>query len=112
MARAQLTVETKTIAGLSPTYTAAATDGHMAVNGNGDLELIFKNTNASTRTITFLTPATVAGVAIADPTVVLSALTGEHHVAGFAPSIFNQADGMVYWDYSTTAGVTVAVVKK
>lgn len=94
------------------TFTAAIADGHMATN-DGLTFLRFKNTNAAARTVTVLIPATLAGVAAANGgrQHVIPALTGDVMVGPFPTSYSQPTDGRVWWDYSATADLTVAVVK-
>lgn len=74
MAATPVTVARPTISGVdSPTPVAAD-----AVNGNSvpnlkSLILTLENTGATSRIVTFVTPATHSGYAVADPTVTLIA---------------------------------------
>lgn len=106
---AVLTVQTIAIAGLEPTYAAAAGGGDSFPN-TGDQFLHVKNGGVGDVTVTLTTPATVEGVAIADPTVVVTA--GEDRMIGpFPPSIFNDGNGRVAVGYSGVTSVTVAAIK-
>lgn len=111
MARTTLTVQQVTLAGLAPTYAAATvTDGDAFAN-DGNVLVHVKNTNAATRTLTIQTPAKVAGVDVAEVTVTIPANTGDVMIGPFDPSIFNQADGKVYLDWSAVTNVTVAAIR-
>lgn len=113
MARVALNAQTSNSeTTLSPTFTSAIADGHMATN-DGLTYLRVKNTNAAARTVTVLIPATLAGVAAANGgrQHTVPALTGDVTIGPFPASYSQPTDGRVWWDYSATTDVTVAVVK-
>lgn len=106
---AELTVQNIAITGLEATFAAAAGGGDTFKN---DGRTFFEVNNASGGdiTLTFTTPGTVGGVAIADPTVVVTA--GERrHVGPFDPSIFNNSSGLVAVSYSGVTTLTVAAIR-
>lgn len=110
MARTALTEQAITSAGLEATYAAANVDGNKFNNTDRTLFHV-KNASGSDVTLTFQTPGTVDGLAIAERTVVCSA--GEERLWRGQPSIYNQPStdaGMVYVDYSAVTDVTVAVL--
>jgi hypothetical protein len=73
-------------------------DGHKFANDGKVILLVRNSDGAAARVLTIQTPGTVDGQAIADRTV--SVAFGTSRVIGpFPPSIYNQADGMVYLDY-------------
>lgn len=105
----ELSVQKIAITGLEATYGAAAGGGNTFKN-DGKTFFHIKNGAGSDVTVTFTTPGTVAGVAIADPAVVVTA--GEERMIGpFEPSIFNNASGLVAASYSSATSVTVAAIK-
>ena len=113
MARATLTPLVSDRDGVSvadAAMTAAVADGHSFVN-DGRTVLLIQNTNGATRTITVQTPGTVDGLAVADLTITVAATTGRLMTATFPKSVYNQNGGVVYLDYSATAGLLVAAVK-
>ena len=115
MARTALTVLTQTSrTGLSiadAAMTAAFVDGHKFVN-DGRTVLLMQNTNAASRVVTVQTPGLVDGVlSVADLGITVAATTGRILTPFFPPTIYNQSDGMVYIDYSATAGLLVAAIK-
>lgn len=67
-------------------------------------------TGAGACTVTATTPATVRGVAIADPTYTVPATTGNVYLGPFSPDIFNDANGLVSLVFSETTGLTVEVI--
>jgi hypothetical protein len=88
-----------TIAGVdpesSPTSPTHATEGFKWVN-NGRVWLYIKNTNVDNDiTCTFDTPKTVAGQAVANPTLVVPRADKIRVVGPFPPDVYNDADGMV-----------------
>jgi len=103
---ATLSVQTIPLAGVKPSYTAAAAAGDEFAN-NGRTFLHVKNSSVSAITVTLTTPASIDGVAITDPTI--SVPGGEERMIGpFPQSIFNNANGRVAVGYSAVTDVTVA----
>lgn len=92
---------------------AVAAGGDQFLNTGREI-LYFKNTNASDRTITVATSATLpalgGALAIADVTLVIS--QNEEKIIGpFESRYFNDANGYVQLTYSADTGVTVAVIR-
>lgn len=110
MARENLSVQRITRDGVEPTYTAAVADGHAFANQNGDVFVHVKNTDAASKTITFITPRTVEALAVADLAVTVPA-NEERFVGRFPTGTYNQDDATVHVDYSDVTGVTVAALK-
>lgn len=113
MARSALAVQTVTITGLNPSFTAANVDGHSIVN-DGRTVLYVKNGGAGSVNVTIQTPGSVDGNAIADRVVAVPA--GEDRIIGpFAPRVYNQQSGAdahaVYVDFSAVTSVTVAALR-
>lgn len=111
MARTALTVQAISLAGLTPTFNAA-----MAVDGNsfkndGNVIIDVKNGSASPITVTIQTPAKVQSIDLAEIVVTVPATTGDKVIGPFDPSLFNQADGSVYVDFSSATTVTIAVFR-
>lgn len=106
---AELTVQEIVITGLEATAASAAGGGDTFKN---DGKTFFRAINGSGGdiTLTFTTPGKVGGVAIADPTVVVTA--GETREVGpFEPSIFNNSSGLVAVSYSGVTSLTVAAIR-
>lgn len=113
MARTALNAEvTNSETTRTPTFTAAIVDGHMAHN-DGLTYLRVKNTDASPKTVTVLIPATVAGVAAANGgrQHTVPATTGDVTIGPFPSEYTQPSDGRVWWNYSATTGVSVAVLQ-
>jgi hypothetical protein len=112
MARTLLNAQKTSKAGLNAAYQAAIADGHMFANDGRQL-LHVKNSDVADRTLTFPTPATQDGLAIADQAVTVPA-GGEQFIGPFPGRTFNQSGvdaGRVHIDYSAVTGVTVAVIE-
>lgn len=93
------------LSGLAPTFAAVAAGGDEVVNdGNVYVEVV--NSHASNSyTVTATTPATVDGVAVADPTLSVPAQS-RRKWGPFNPSLFNNANGRVALAYTGTAPAT------
>lgn len=111
MARTAITVQTIAVTGLAPTYANADQANGMYFANDGNVFLHIKNTNAATRVITVATPATVAGMAIAELTYTIAATTGDVMIGPFDTGVFNQSGGIVHVDFSADTNVTVAAIK-
>lgn len=110
MARTEVTVQDVSLAGVTPTYTAAIVDGHMFKN-DGNVAIEVKNTTASPVNVTIQTPAKVGGIDLAEVVVAIPATSGDKIIGPFDPSLFNQSGGLVYVDYASTTGMTIAVYR-
>lgn len=114
MARTALTVTDISRTGVdsAATLEAANSDGEKFYN-NGRVFLEVLNTNASDRTLTFQTPRTVDGLAVAEHTVTVSQ-NERMFIGPFPTATFNQTStdaGMVYVDFDAVTDVTVAAWK-
>ncbi|MDF5756655.1 hypothetical protein [Spongiactinospora sp. TRM90649] len=110
MARTELTITPVPRAGLSLAAAlpnAANADGHM-FTWSDKRQIRIKNTNASSRTITFQIPGEVDGQPLPDRAYVIPASTGDVLIPPL-PAVYRRSDGMVWLDYTATADVTVAV---
>ena len=106
---ADLSVETTARTGLNPTYNTAANGGDAFVNTGNEVVHI-KNSGGSGRTVTFATPATVDGLAVADRDVTVPA--GEERIVGpFPTNTYNDGDNKVQMTYDNEADLTIAVLK-
>ena len=118
MARAALTVQTVTRAGVNLSaankVTVALADGVSFVNTGFEM-LYLENTDSSDLVATIQTGATVDGLAVADRTITLqeTGTAGDIILAGpFPPSSYNQgAGGLVYVDAGTDAKLKVIAFK-
>ncbi len=95
--------------GVFPAGTVGNVDGNAIRNtGKEFVELV--NANATTaRVVTFPTPVTPGGLALADQSISVAAAS-RTLVGPFSPNLFNQTDGKVYINYvsgAEAADVTV-----
>ena len=93
MARTALSVQTISVAGQTPSFTAGDQPNGHEFQNDGHMFLEVKNTGAGTCTVTIQTPGKVGGVEIADPTVIVPITSGDKMIGPFEPTIFNQAGG-------------------
>lgn len=101
MPRTALTVTTITRTGVvQPAQEAGdVANGNSIAGNDGRIFLQITNDDAATQTVTFPTPGTVDGLAIAD--LVISLTTGQTKLVGpLTPGTFNQSDGLVHVDPS------------
>lgn len=105
MARTDLAVNRVTQGGIAPASVVGTVDGHKFLN-HGDVMLVIKNSGVGSHTVTVPTPATQAGLAVADQTNAVAAGATEY-MGPFPPELFNQggADAnKVFVDYDATPG--------
>lgn len=90
------------------TFASAAGGGDTAPTGDNVL-LVVKNGDASSKTVTLTTTQTVAGLAVADVAVVVTA--GSQAVIPLTPKrLYADANGRVAIAYSAVTSVTVGVL--
>ncbi len=108
---AVLTVQQVALAGLNPSYAAAAAAGDSFAN-DGRIVLHVKNANASSRTVTVTSqkPAT-PGLAPSNNAVSIPATTGERLIGPFDPNVWNDANGNAQITYSSETGLTIAAIR-
>jgi len=114
MARTEITPQTVVVAGVDPTHVAAIADGHKARN-SGKLVLWVENGSGASIDVTIQTPLQQEGLDVAERVVAVPA-TDQKVIGPFNPRLYNRNDGtadarMIYWDYSATTSVTVAVLR-
>ena len=107
---ATLTVQNTSLAGITPSWVAAAEAGDEFLN-TGDCYVEAKNGSGSEITVTVQTPAKIEGIDIAEITVAVPATTGVKRFGTFDPAIFNESTGRVVMTYSAHADLTVGVFK-
>jgi len=106
---ATLTVQNTSLAGITPSWVAAAAGGDTFAN-TGDTYFEIKN-GSTEMTLTIETPAKIEGIDIAEITVTIPATTGVKRIGPFDPAIFNQTTGRVNVTYSAVTSVTVGAFK-
>jgi len=102
---ATLSVQTIALAGITPSFAAVAAGGDEFPNDGSTYVEVVNSSAANTYTLTFTTPATVEGVAIADPTVAI-AISSRKKIGPFPVSVFNNSSGRVAVAYTGTAPAT------
>lgn len=96
--------------GVAPTYAAASAGGDSFTPGDSTF-LHVKNANAAACTVTFVTPGTVEGLAVADMTATVPATNGDLMIGPLPASLFrDSADGLADVTWSVTASVTFSVL--
>jgi hypothetical protein len=107
---ATLTTQVVSLAGLAPTYGAAAASTKMVCGERTFLHV--KNTAGSSMTVTLSSTAKVRGQAAADVVVTVPATTGDVMIGPITSDLFAGAsDGLASVGYSSTTSVTVAAVR-
>lgn len=102
---ATLSVQTIALAGITPSFVAVAAGGDEFPNdGNTFIELV-NSSGANSYTLTFTSPVTVEGVAVADPTVVVGT-SARKKIGPFPVSVFNNSSGRVAVGYTGSAPAT------
>lgn len=106
---ATLTVQDIVQTGLEASYAAAAGGGDEIPN-TGQQFLHVKNGGGSDIVVTITSTATYGGLAVADPTVTVTA--GEDRFIGpFPPGVYNNSNGRVAVAYDSVTSVTVAALR-
>ncbi len=98
--------------GLTPTNVAVASTGDThRVQNNGKMVLHFLKTNAVNANITFQTPGSVDGNAVAELVCVVVASTGDKMIGPFDPKVYNQlGQHYLQWTTDDVDGLTVAAL--
>lgn len=116
---AAITVQTLNQAALNHTYGSIATSGDTIAN-DGNVFLLFKNSNATARTLTMPGNATdkpgFGTLSAADMTETYTipgsgTNGGECMIGGFPPARFNNSSGQLTPTIDVVTGLTVAAVK-
>jgi hypothetical protein len=112
MADTRYTPQKITKAGKQITYIApvivATTDYVMKNDGRTFIHVI--NTNAATCTVIAKTPAQVAGLDVAENSVIVAGTSGSNMIGPFPPSLFNDGNGDMRFNFSAIADVLFAGV--
>ncbi len=117
MAYTEITVQTPAIAGVIPTNAAATlTDGNRFVNTGREFVMITNDGGVNPVVVTIQTPQTIAGLAIADPTVSVPKDGVIKIIGPFPPEVYNNpASGTdpneVYIEYDQVTSVLISVFR-
>ena len=107
---ALLTPQQIKITGLAPVLAAANSTDTVAADER--VFLLYRNTNAATRTITVVTPTKLDqyGQALPDIVITIAATTGEERIGPMTQDLADST-GLVTVNLSATANVTVAAIR-
>jgi hypothetical protein len=107
---ATLSTQVVSLAGLAPTYGAAAAGTKVACGERVFLHV--KNTAGSSLTVTLSSTAKIRGQATADVVVTVPATTGDMMIGPITADLFaGVTDGLAAVAYSSTTSVTVAALR-
>lgn len=107
---ALLTPQAVSLAGLTPTYSAAAASTTVACDERTFLHV--KNAAGSSMTVTLTATSKVRGQATADVVVTVPATTGDKMIGPITAELFaGVSDGTCAVTYSSTTSVTVAALR-
>ncbi len=106
---AALTTLNIPLAGVAPSYAAAAAGGDTFLPTNNTF-LHVKNASGSAITVTIVTPGSVQGQAVADTAVSVPATTGERLIGPMRADLYARtSDGRADITYSAATSVTIGV---
>lgn len=99
------------ITGLAPVLAAANAADTVAPDER--VFLLYRNTNAATRTITVVTPTKLDqyGQALPDIVVTIAATTGEERIGPMTQDLADPSTGLITVNLSATTDVTVAAIR-
>lgn len=96
---------------LNASYEAIATGNTYTFRNNRRTMLHLKKSGAGAATITFLTPATLSGLTVEDPTYIVAATTGDEMIAiGKLGAIYTDGNGLASFTTTEGTGLTGAAV--
>lgn len=107
MANTPVATQDAALGGLAPVYTAPNAVDTFQIPNDGRTLLHVKKSGAGACTVTLQTPGTVRGQAIADPTVVVPATTGDRMIGPFPVDLFSDTLNVTY---SEATGLTHAAI--
>jgi hypothetical protein len=94
--------------GLTNVWTSGIIVGttDFAMKNDGRTIIKCKKSGAGACTVTFKTPAQVRGLDLTDPTGTVPATTGDIDFGPFEPLLFNDAAGVMRFNFSEVTGLT------
>lgn len=99
-------------AALAPTYQAPTTTDTYQFANDGKTFLHVKKTGANACTVTVATPATPAGLALADLTFSVPATTGDRMIGPFDAQFYTDpVTGLTSVTFSEVTGLTFAAIR-
>lgn len=102
MPRQQIPVTRPGIAGADPVEITPVAADDLYFNNDGQTLLLIRNQGGAPDTVTIVTPVTVGGLALADVAFVVANDAIESVIGPFPAALFNQTDGTVHVDVTTT----------
>lgn len=112
MADRRLTPDEAAVAGVAPTVVSdLSTSDTYQVKNDGSVVLRFAKTGSGACTVTMVTPGTVSGYAIADPTATVPASTGVRYCGPFPTAVFSNSSGDMEFTVSEVTGLSVEVTQ-
>lgn len=90
--------------------TASCSAGGDKFTNDGKTFVLLANTSAASRTVTFATPKTVSGLAVADLAVTVSGAS-ERFVGPFPKDVYSSTSGYVAMTYSAVTNLKAAAMK-
>jgi len=99
-------------AAVAPTRNGSLSisDSYRFLN-DGKVVLLAEKSGAGACTATVVTPATLRGLAVADPTYTVPATTGDVACGPFDPATCNDSSGYCSVTFSEITGLTAAVLR-
>ncbi len=112
MANRRFTPEQLVRGGLTASYNSSilTPDTHQVAN-NGRVFFHFLKSGAGSCNVTFTTPGTVDGLAVADRVVVVPATTGDVFIGPFPQTIYNNGVNDIEFACSEVTGLTIGVFR-
>lgn len=112
MADRRLTPDDAAVSGVAPTVISdLSTSDTYQVKNDGSVVLRFAKTGSGACTVTVITPGTVSGYAIADPTATVPASTGVRYCGPFPTAVFSNSSGDLEFTVSEVTGLSVEVTQ-
>lgn len=102
---ATISVQTITIAGITPSYAAVAAGGDQFLNDNNSYVQIKNSSGSNSYTVTIDTPVTFGGATVSNPSVAIGT-NGDKMFGPFPQSAFNDSAGYVVLTYTGSAPAT------
>jgi hypothetical protein len=110
---AEITIQTGTRAGITPTFQAVAAGGDEYANDGTPWCVVWNDHAADPRTVTIVTQRVIDGtLAVADRAVTILAANDVAYLGPFGATDYNDGDGMVQLTYSDSgADMRIGVFK-
>ena len=112
MADRRLTPDKATTGGVTTTILSdiLVADTHQ-IRNNGRVFLRIVKGGAGNAVLTFITPITVGGLAVANKTATVVATSGIMIIGPFPPALYNDSSGDLEWTVDDVVGLTCEAVQ-